>query len=191
MQSDRFITDRSAMDFSVANFMMTKENSAVDMISPSKDEYKKQLAESLLSNNGQKQSRILAFKNKPPPPPEGYTGANTLYSQNVAAGQSKPKKMFRHIPQAPERTLDAPDMLDDYYLNLLDWSAENVLAVALGMTVYLWDAATSSIEELMTVDEEGPITSVSWAPDGQYLAVGLNNSTVQLWDSTSLRQVQK
>jgi WD40 repeat protein len=44
---------------------------------------------------------------------------------------------------------------------------------------------------LMTVDEEGPITSVSWAPDGQYLAVGLNNSTVQLWDSTSLRQVAR
>lgn len=113
----------------------------------------------------------------------------TLYSQNVAAGATKPKKMFRHIPQAPERTLDAPDMLDDYYLNLLDWSSSNVLAVALGMTVYLWDATTSTIEELMTVDEEGPITSVSWAPDGQYLAVGLNNSTVQLWDSSSLRQV--
>jgi cell division cycle protein 20 (cofactor of APC complex) len=189
VQSDRFITDRSAMDFSVANFMMTKENSSGDMISPTKDEYKKQLAESLLNNNGQKQSRILAFKNKPPPPPEGYNGAQTLYSQNIATGQTKPKKMFRHIPQAPERTLDAPDMLDDYYLNLLDWSSNNVLAVALGMTVYLWDATSSSIEELMTADEEGPITSVSWAPDGQYLAVGLNNATVQLWDSTSLRQV--
>jgi cell division cycle protein 20 (cofactor of APC complex) len=148
------------MDFSVANFMMTKENSSGDMISPTKDEYKKQLAESLLNNNGQKQSRILAFKNKPPPPPEGYNGAQTLYSQNIATGQTKPKKMFRHIPQAPERTLDAPDMLDDYYLNLLDWSSNNVLAVALGMTVYLWDATSSSIEELMTADEEGPITTL-------------------------------
>lgn len=179
------------MDFSVANYLMSKENSSVDVISPTKDDYKKHLAESLLNNNGQKQSRILAFKHKPPPPPEGFVnGRATLYSQNVASSaQTKPKKMFRHIPQAPERTLDAPDMLDDYYLNLLDWSSSNVLAVALGMTVYLWDATTSSIEELMTVEEEGPITSVSWAPDGQYLAVGLNNSTVQLWDSTSLRQV--
>lgn len=143
-----------------------------------------------MNNNGQKQSRILAFKSKPPPPPEGLLNNNrTLYSQNVGAAQFKPKKMFRHIPQAHERTLDAPDMVDDYYLNLMDWSSSNVLAIALGMTVYLWDATTSSIEELVTVDEEGPITSVSWAPDGQYLAVGLNNSTVQLWDSTSLRQV--
>ncbi|XP_024364758.1 cell division cycle 20.2, cofactor of APC complex [Physcomitrium patens] len=189
--TDRFITDRSAMDFNVANLMLTKENSSMDVISPSRDEYKKQLAESLLNNNGQKQSRILAFKSKPPPPPEGLLNNNrTLYSQNVGAAQFKPKKMFRHIPQAPERTLDAPDMVDDYYLNLMDWSSSNVLAIALGMTVYLWDATTSSIEELVTVDEEGPITSVSWAPDGQYLAVGLNNSTVQLWDSTSLRQLR-
>ncbi len=101
----------------------------------------------------------------------------------------KPRKVFRHIPQTAERTLDAPDLLDDYYLNLLDWSANNVLAVALGNTVYLWDATTSSIEELLVVDEEGPVTSVSWASDGKYLAVGLNNSVVQLWDSQSLRQV--
>lgn len=179
------------MDFEVANYLLSKENSSSNPSSPSKEEYKKQLAESLLKeSNGQKQSRILAFKSKPPPPPEGFTNGHTsLYSQNVSGAQAKPRKMFRHIPQAPERTLDAPDLLDDYYLNLLDWSSTNVLAIALGSTVYLWDAITSCIEELMTVDEEGPITSVSWAPDGQYLAIGLNNSTVQLWDATSLRQV--
>ncbi len=155
------------------------------------EEYKKQLAENLLNvENGQKQTRILAFKSKPPPPPEGFdNGRKLLYSQNLAGGQTKPRKMFRHIPQAAERTLDAPDLLDDYYLNLLDWSVNNILAVALGSTVYLWDATTSSIEELLTVDEEGPVTSISWAPDGKYIAVGLNNATVQLWDSQSLRLV--
>ncbi|KAI3992520.1 hypothetical protein MKX01_022611 [Papaver californicum] len=40
----------------------------------------------------------------------------------------------------------------------------------------------------MTVDEDtGPITSVSWAPDGHHIAVGLNNSEVQVWDYTSNR----
>nr|PNR59682.1 hypothetical protein PHYPA_002474 [Physcomitrium patens] len=189
--TDRFITDRSAMDFEVANYLLSKENSSSEATSPMKMAYRKHLAENLLNDNCQKQSRILAFKSKPPPPSEGFQNARTtLYSQNVGAGDQKPRKTFRYIPQAPERTLDAPDLLDDYYLNLLDWSSNNVLAIALGMTVYLWDATTSSIEELMTVDEEGPITSVSWAPDGQYIAVGLNNSTVQLWDSTSLRQLR-
>ena len=48
-------------------------------------------------------------------------------------------KSARHIPSAPERILDAPDMVDDYYLNLLDWSPRNLLAVALGPRVYVWD----------------------------------------------------
>jgi WD40 repeat protein len=92
--------------------------------------------------------------------------------------------------QTSERTLDAPDLVDDYYLNLLDWGSANVLAIALGNTVYLWDASNSSTSELVTVDDEnGPITSVSWAPDGRHIAVGLNNSEVQLWDTASDKQV--
>jgi cell division cycle 20, cofactor of APC complex len=92
--------------------------------------------------------------------------------------------------QSAERTLDAPDLVDDYYLNLLDWGSNNVLSIALGDTVYLWDASSGSTSELVTVDEDaGPITSVSWAPDGRHIAVGLNSSDVQLWDTSSNRLV--
>lgn len=92
--------------------------------------------------------------------------------------------------QTSERTLDAPDLVDDFYLNLLDWGSSNVLAIALGHTVYLWDASDGSTSELVTIDDEiGPVTSVSWAPDGRHIALGLNNSEVQLWDSASNRQV--
>lgn len=187
-KSDRFIPDRSAMDLNMANFMLTKENSSAEC-SPTKEEYKKQLAGNLLKDP---QVRILAFKSKPPPPPEGFENPlKLLYSQNTISGAGKPRKIFRHVPQTAERVLDAPDLLDDYYLNLLDWSSSNVLAVALGNTVYLWDAKTSSIEELMQVgDDRGPVTSVGWAPDGKYIAVGLNSAEVQLWDSTSLQQVR-
>ena len=67
-----------------------------------------------------------------------------------------------------------------------------MLSIALGNTVYLWDASSSSISELLIADdEEGPVTSVSWAPDGRHIAVGLNNSVVQLWDSASNKQVNK
>lgn len=92
--------------------------------------------------------------------------------------------------QTSERTLDAPDIMDDYYLNLLDWGSTNVLSIALGHTVYLWDASDGTTSELVTIDEEsGPVTSVKWAPDGRHIAVGLNNSEVQLWDSTANRLV--
>lgn len=41
--------------------------------------------------------------------------------------------------------LDAPALQDDFYLNLVDWSAQNVLAVGLGTCVYLWSACTSKV----------------------------------------------
>lgn len=92
--------------------------------------------------------------------------------------------------QSSERTLDAPELVDNFYLNLLDWGNSNVLAIALSNTVYLWDASNGSTSELVTIDDEdGPVTSVSWAPDGRHMAIGLNNSHVQIWDSTANRQV--
>ena len=88
--------------------------------------------------------------------------------------------------QDPERTLGAPDLVDEYCLNLLDWGSSNVLSIALGNTVYLWGASSGFISELATVDEDdGPVSSVSWAPDGRHIAVGLSSSIVQLWDPTS------
>ena len=34
---------------------------------------------------------------------------------------------------------------DDFYLNLVDWSSQNVLSVGLGACVYLWSAFTSQV----------------------------------------------
>ena len=86
--------------------------------------------------------------------------------------------------------MDAPDLVNDYYLNLLDWGSSNVLAIALANTVYLWDATDGNTSELVTVDDEsGPVTSVKWAPNGRHISVGLNSSDVQLWDSTANRLV--
>jgi hypothetical protein len=43
------------------------------------------------------------------------------------------------------QVLDAPQLQDDFYLNLVDWSSQNVLAVGLGSCVYLWSACTSKV----------------------------------------------
>ncbi|CAN1168434.1 Cell division cycle 20.1, cofactor of APC complex [Linum perenne] len=181
---DRFIPNRSAMDMDYAHYMVTegrKEKENPVPSSPSSEAYKRLLAETMNLNR----TRILAFKNKPPTPVELIPHQH-LSSDSSVPYQAKPVKPRRHIPQTSERTLDAPDLVDDFYLNLLDWGSSNVLAIALGCTVYLWDASNGSTSELVTVDEElGPVTSVNWAPDGRHIAIGLNNSEVQLWDSTS------
>jgi cell division cycle protein 20 (cofactor of APC complex) len=138
-------------------------------------------------------ARVLAFREKAPAAAEGYTNSlKVLYSQNKAGAAAGKAKVTRHIPSAPERILDAPELLDDYYLNLMDWGSNNVLAVALGATVYLWNAASGSIEELMhTSAADDYITSVSWIKEGGgYLAVGTASADVQLWDADKMRQVR-
>ena len=49
--------------------------------------------------------------------------SHPFISQASAAKNQKPT---RHIPSMPERILDAPNFLDDYYLNLLDWWVQKV-----------------------------------------------------------------
>lgn len=79
-------------------------------------------------------------------------------------------------------------------MNLISWSQDNILAVALGQCIYLWNAATGDIQHLCTIrGTDDYATSVSWCTvPGQtkYLAVGTNSSTVQLWDAQSLRKVR-
>ena len=50
-----------------------------------------------------------------------------------------------NIAPPPLQGRDAPALPDAFYLNLVDWSAQNVLAVGLGPCVYLWSAHTSKV----------------------------------------------
>jgi cell division cycle protein 20 (cofactor of APC complex) len=199
------------MDFDSANFALTSDvavslqhangnGSDADAIAIAQSEesaaFKRALASSLMPGSDNDESaahRVLAFKNKAPAPSESHVNnMKVLYSQNrVAAG---PKvKSTRHIPSVPERILDAPEMVDDYYLNVLDWSSSNILAVALGPSVYLWNASTGNIDELMhTSAADDYITSVSWIKEGGagHLAIGTAGADVQLWDCEKMRQVR-
>ncbi|KAL7426912.1 hypothetical protein ACHAXH_001157 [Discostella pseudostelligera] len=104
------------------------------------------------------------------------------------------KSIGRRIPKTPSRILDAPELVDDYYLNLVSWSESNVLAVALGQCVYLWEADTGNIKHLLTLKEDTDfVTSVSWVRDkghSHYIAVGTNHNIVQLWDAEAERRMR-
>ena len=71
-----------------------------------------------------------------------FTFPFLLYSAKMLVSL---QRASRKIPKAPYKVLDAPDLQDDYYLNLLDWSSLNVLSVGLGSTVYLWNASTCQV----------------------------------------------
>jgi cell division cycle protein 20 (cofactor of APC complex) len=91
--------------------------------------------------------------------------------------------VHRQISHTPERILDAPGLRDDFYLNLLDWSPQNTLAVGLGRTVYLWHATSQTVATLMQTSVEGDyIASVKFNADGSRLAVGTATAEVRLFD---------
>jgi len=53
---------------------------------------------------------------------------------------------------------------DDFYLNLVDWSDSNNLAVALSQCVYIWSASSSEVTKLHDYAEEDDlVASVGWS----------------------------
>jgi cell division cycle protein 20 (cofactor of APC complex) len=187
------------MDLDVANLEInafaTAENEQTERsavaASPAKEEYKKALAASLGTLAAG--NRVLAFtprKAKHRPTEAAQSSLRALYTQNREAVM-RPKRYSRHVPQAPERILDAPELLDDFYLNLLDWNEQNMLGVALGREIYLWNAQDGAIQNLMqTADERSHVTSLAWVQEGNYMAVGTSDAKVQIWDAASLKMIR-
>lgn len=182
----RFIPSRSTTDKDLAHHQFQN----VDEKSTSEE--KDQLAKCLFATEDPGKTKILSFKQKAPMPKlaSSEEQMREVYSRNKSLHQ-KPKKA-RYISSMPEKILDAPDLLDDYYLNLLDWSVDNLLAVGLGSSVYLWNASNGEIDCLLdTEDPENHITSVSWLQTGTHIAIGTSRREVQIWDIKKQKQLRK
>ncbi|WKX94402.1 hypothetical protein Q1695_011563 [Nippostrongylus brasiliensis] len=196
---DRYVSIRkSEQDLELASYLMAQptdstfntSNSAPS--SPAKNYDQEQIKRMMrvksagnLTDAGE-DDRILCYKkNMAPIPALGHLNqAKVLYSACVQPS-SAVKKSSRHIPQQPERVLDAPDFKDDYYMNVIDWSSCGVVAVALSCTLYLWSADSGEIQVLFELDESNEmnlITSVKWSLDGKFLAVGFKDGSLKLYD---------
>lgn len=103
-----------------------------------------------------------------------------------------PHKATRKISRIPFKVLDAPELQDDFYLNLVDWSIQNVLSVGLGSCVYLWSACTSQVTRLCDLSSDNnAVTSVAWSERGNLVAVGTHLGYVTVWDVAVNKQVNK
>lgn len=140
--------------------------------------------------------RILGYHEQPPSASSSSDTAlaqhrefaRPLYAQrsgtlpsSIGATTNKTRK----IPTQPERVLDAPGMVDDFYLNLLSWSCQNAVAVALETSTYIWKADTGTVVQLGEAPEGTYVSSVDFSNDGAFLGVGLGTGDVELWDVES------
>ncbi|KAK1355318.1 Cell cycle switch protein 52 B [Heracleum sosnowskyi] len=125
------------------------------------------------------------------------TGSNSPYSSSILGQDSgfssestTPSKPLRKVPKTPHKVLDAPALQDDFYLNLVDWSSQNVLAVGLGTCVYLWTASTSKVTKLCDLGPSAGVCSVQWTKEGSYISIGTSLGQVQIWDGTQCKRVR-
>ncbi|BDD63557.1 hypothetical protein MAP00_008432 [Monascus purpureus] len=93
-----------------------------------------------------------------------------------------PRKQPRYVNKVPYKVLDAPDLQDDFYLNLVDWGGSNVLGVGLGNSVYIWNSQTGRVTKLCELRDD-TVTSVSWIQRGTHLSIGTGKGLVQIWDA--------
>lgn len=125
----------------------------------------------------------------------GIDPRHEMYSISPVRPESQrlllsPRKQPRGIPKIPYKVLDAPDLVDDFYLNLVDWGSQNILGVGLGSCVYLWQAKNGTVGKLCDLGTDDSVTSLSWIKRGTHLAVGTKKGLVQIWDAEKCKRVR-
>ncbi|KAK8662439.1 hypothetical protein V6N13_092013 [Hibiscus sabdariffa] len=133
---------------------------------------------------------LLRFKAEHSAPSSPYSPSLLGQDSGFSSEASTPPKPPRKVPKTPHKVLDAPSLQDDFYLNLVDWSSQNVLAVGLGTCVYLWTASNSKVTKLCDLGPNDSVCAVQWTREGSYISIGTNLGQVQVWDGTQCKRVR-
>ncbi|XP_016575624.1 protein FIZZY-RELATED 3 isoform X4 [Capsicum annuum] len=134
---------------------------------------------------------MLRFKTENSGPNSPFPPSVLGHTDNFLSIEvSTPPKPPRKVPKTPHKVLDAPALQDDFYLNLVDWSSQNVLAVGLGTCVYLWTASNSRVTKLCDLGPTDSVCSVQWTREGSYISIGTSLGQVQVWDGTQCKKVR-
>ena len=135
-------------------------------------------------------NNILKYTSKNIPsindPPMMIKNSSLEFAEELMNNTNKKRK----ISKLPCKVLDAPALQDDYYLNLIDWSTQNYLAVGLSSSVYLWNANNSKVTKLCDLGMADTVTSVSWSLKGPHFSLGTNSGEVQIWDVNKMKRVR-
>ncbi|KAG7091364.1 hypothetical protein E1B28_010405 [Marasmius oreades] len=104
---------------------------------------------------------------------------------------NQPRQQIRKVDRVPYRCLDAPDLSDDFYTNLVDWSTSGILGVGLGRTVFLWRADNLTVARLCEVSEfKDEYSSIAWMKTDNTLAVGTYDGHLTVYDATTSQPIR-
>ncbi|XP_057778495.1 cell division cycle 20.3, cofactor of APC complex-like [Salvia miltiorrhiza] len=183
---DRFIPNRSLMDLDQAHGALTNRVVQRPTHTKSSIEYRKSLSNLTLNADG-RPFQMLVFRGSP----KSSRKPNPMVDETRRSNSEYPTCIpLRRFPKGESKILDAPGISHDYYLNIVDWGKENILAAALDRRLYLWDANTGKVDLLSEVKEDDYLASVSWSENGRVVAAGNSCSTVHLYDVETLHLVR-
>ncbi|KAJ2744367.1 WD repeat-containing protein slp1 [Coemansia sp. BCRC 34301] len=178
VQYDRFIPSRNDKDHASSQFNIARSDDD-QPLDGATIAYQEEVARACgVSIN----KRILSFKEEAPT--SDRDDLRQVYSRPTLKPNASTTAK-RRILNTPERILDAPGLAEDYYLSLLDWSLDNMLAIGLDQSVYLWNATSGDVNCLCQLEGDSYVSSVKWICDGDYLAVGTSDGDVQVWNTES------
>ena len=77
---------------------------------------------------------------------------------------------YKSIPKTAYKVLDAPNLRDDFYLHLIDWSKQDIVAVGLDNKLYTWNAKHSQVSFVSDLDDfDNYYSSLTYNNEGNLL----------------------
>ncbi|KAK4280031.1 hypothetical protein QN277_011710 [Acacia crassicarpa] len=187
---DRFIPNRSLMDLDQAQSLLT--NRTRKFQNPNFDEtYRQKVEKKLTLDSEGRPFRMLVFRGSPKSSRKSIRHIDEMREEEAAALQSSTNQhRIRQLPKGEARILDAPNLKNDFYINIMDWGKNNVLGIALGSELYLWNAENRNVVKLFNAVGGDYPTSVAWSEDSQFVSAGFMSSKLSLWDAETSRTVR-
>ncbi|KAK1567807.1 hypothetical protein Q3G72_016862 [Acer saccharum] len=148
---DRFIPNRSLMNLDQAHGLLTAKPK--EYYNPRfNDAYRQKIAENLTLDSEGRPFRMLVFRGSPKSSRNSCRRIDEIRMEDAEAMKNTTKQSpLRKLPKQEARVLDVPNLIDNYYQKNLDWGNNNILAVALGSELYLWNSKNSNVEKLLQV----------------------------------------
>ncbi len=154
--------------------------------------YKNLICETLIKSNAERakthspgrahgQFKILSFH--PKEQNKENADLNIALGEDIAIKSLRKNYLFN---KKEIKILEAPTLMDSFYFNILSFSTDDILAVALSNHIYTFDYKNNVTREIISAEENRLFSSLSFSKDNKsILAAGSVHGTIGLIDTSA------
>jgi len=99
-------------------------------------------------------------------------------------------KPQRKIPSYPEKVLLIPGLKDDFYLNVLDWSSNDLVGLGVNNNLCILCENLTKMHNLYQFNTENKISCLAFNNEGTSLSAGFSNGHTYLLDNTTSKIIR-